>query len=129
MTKQLVFSLAAVALLGIARLLQGQNESEQVSRLDIEGVRAVPQVYVSLRLRTSDQQVFIPYCGESEGGEKILCTLGAHLQVQTSKGWRPAKLRTTYGVLGASFLGRAGGSLIAPKSGGSFEFQFSRALF
>jgi len=129
MTKQLALSLAAVALLGIARPLRGQNEPKQVAQLEVGTVQAVPQVYVSLRLRTSDQQVFIPYCGVSEGADKILCTLGVHLQVQTSKGWRPAKLRTTYGVLGALLLGKAGGTLIAPRSGASFDFQFSRRFF
>jgi hypothetical protein len=129
MTKRLALSLAAVALFGIARSQQGQNEPKQVGQVDVASVRAVPQVYVALRLRTSDQQVFVPYCGESDTGEKILCTLGAHLEVRTSRGWRPAKLRTTYGVLGASSLGRAGGSLIAPRSEASFSFQFSRRFF
>lgn len=129
MTNQLVFTFAAIALFGISRPVQCQKESKQVAQLEIGSIRAVPQVYVSLRLRTSDQQVFVPFCGESESGGKILCALGAHLQVRTSKGWRPAKLRTTYGVLGASLLERAGGSLIPPKSGESFDFQFSRRFF
>jgi hypothetical protein len=129
MTKQLVLGFALVVLFGTPRTLRCQNESKEVAQVEIETTHAIPQVYVVLRLRTLDQQVFVPYCGEVEGGEKILCTAGAHLQVQTGQGWRPAKLRTRYGVLGAESLGRAEGSLIAPRSETSFGFEFSRLFF
>ncbi len=128
MTK-LVLIFGVVALFGTARPLLCQNEPKEVAQLELGSIRAIPQVYVALRLRTSDQQVFVPYCGETEGGEKILCTAGVHLEVQTPQGWRAAKLRTTYGVLGAASLGRAGGVPIAPRSEAPFSFQFSRRFF
>ena len=129
MRPQLVVSFAVVALFGSPHPLRCQNESKEAARLEVGSIRAIPQVYIALRLRTSDQQLFVPYCGESESGEKILCTLGSHLQVHTGQGWRPVKLRTRYGVLGAASLGRVGGSLITPRSEASFSFQFSRRFF
>ncbi len=129
MIKQLVPIFAVVALFGTTRSLRCQSQPKAVAQLELGSVHAVPQVYVGLRLRTSDQQVFVPFCGEAEGGLKILCTAGVHLEVQAGQGWRPVKLRTTYGALGASSLGRARGDLIAPKSEASFIFQFSRRYF
>lgn len=129
MTGQLLLSLAAVMLFAVPPALQGQSERKQLAQLDVGTVQAVQQVYVTLRLRTADQQLFVPYCGELEGGEKVLCTLGTHLEVQTSQGWRRAKLRTTFGVLGGWSLDLAHGSLIAPRSGASFNFRFSRRFF
>jgi hypothetical protein len=129
MFKQFILGLAAVACFGIGSPSPAQIESRPVAKIEISSVFAVPQIYVSLRLTTAEQQVFVPYCGESENGQKVLCTLGAHLEVQSRQGWSPVKLRTNYGVLGASRPGRAGGRLIAPKSGETFSFEFSRRFF
>ena len=129
MSNTIRLGLAAIVFFGTVNPLQGQSESRLVAEIKVESILAVPQIYVSLRLTTLERQVFVPYCGESEYGEKILCTLGTHLEVQTSQGWRPAKLRTTYGVLGAVRLGHASGSLIGPKDGAPFIFQFSRRFF
>jgi hypothetical protein len=118
-----------MALFVIALPLQSQIGPDGGPGLDVRSVRAVPQVYVALQLRTSDQQVFLPYCAEFEGGEKVLCTMAARLEVHTAQGWRRAKLRTTYAVLGGLSLDRARGTLIPPRSVASFSFQFSRRFF
>ena len=109
MTSQLLTGLAIVALLGSGRLLQAQDAPEK-AQVDIARVRSVPQIYVGIDVRTGADQLFVPYCGRTEGGDEILCTLGVHLEVQGQQGWHPAKLRTTYGVLGASsWVERVGG--------------------
>jgi hypothetical protein len=128
MTRKFVLSLAAVALFAILLPLHAQDEANQAAQVEVEHVTAVPQVYVDIRLRASEQPMFIPYCGESER-EKILCTAATHLEVKTKNGWRPAKLRTTFGVLGALSLSYARGIQIARKGGASFSFQFSRRWF
>jgi hypothetical protein len=129
MTRRLMVSLAAAALFAIPLPLHAQSDADQTAQLEVESVQAVPQVFVNIQLRVPKQPMFIPYCGEAEGGEKVLCTGATHLEVRTKEGWRPAKLRTTFGVLGALSLQRARGVQIAPKSGASFSFQFSRRFF
>jgi hypothetical protein len=129
MIRQLALSLAAVGFFAIPSPLHPQNEANQAVQLDIENVQAVPQVFVVLRLRVSGQPMFVPYCGETEVREKVLCTDATHLEIKTKGGWRPAKLRTTFGVLGALSLEYARGVQLAPKSAVSFTFQFSRRFF
>jgi hypothetical protein len=129
MIRQFALSLEAMALFAILLPLPAQNEANQSAQLEVENVHAVPQVYVDIRLRASEKPIFVPYCGESEGGEKVLCTVATHLEVKTKDGWRPAKLRITFGVLGALSLSHARGVQIAPKSSASFSFQFSRRFF
>ena len=129
MNRQLTLSLATVAFISTALSLCAQNKSNPVAQLDVGSIRAIPQVYVDLRLRAPDLEIFVPYCGESEGGGKVLCVAATRLEVETKTGWHPAKLRTTYGVLGALSLDRARGVLIAPKNEASFSFQFSTYFF
>jgi len=128
-TRELFINVIAVSLLILVQTLKAQSGSKQPTQLDIRGVHAVPQVYVTLQLRTFDQQVFVPYCGQLESGEKILCTVATHLEVETHNGWHPAKLRTRYGVLGGVSLEGAKGALIPPHTDTSFAFQFSRRFF
>lgn len=129
MNRQFALRLVAVASFAVLLPLHAQSEANQAAQLEVENVHAVPQVFVDLRLRASEQPMFIPYCEESEGGEKILCTVATHLEVKTKDGWRPAKLRTTFGVLGGLSLSHARGIQIAPQSVASFSFQFSRRFF
>jgi hypothetical protein len=64
-----------------------------------------------------------------EGGEKVLCNQGSHLQILTNQGWRLAKLRTTNGVLVAASPEKADFIIIPPQSDAVFIFQFSRIFF
>ncbi len=118
----------AAAMLGCFALLSAQ-QAPQTATASIERVRAVPQVYVGIAIAAADRQLFVPYCGTSEGGEHILCTAGARLEVHTQGRWTPVKLRTTHGVLGAARLGRAGGRLIESRSRATFLLQFSTHFF
>ncbi len=107
----------------------GPSGTKPQARLQVGYVRAVPQVYVPIVVQASDAALFVPYCGELEGGEKVLCTAGTHLEVRTSSGWRNAGLRKTYGVLGASALGSSGGRVIESQSKATFTYEFSRRYF
>jgi len=60
-TRELFINVIAVSLLILVQTLKAQSGSKQPTQLDIRGVHAVPQVYVTLQLRTFDQQVFVPY--------------------------------------------------------------------
>lgn len=113
--------------IGPALLVQQRELPEPRAQLTVRNV--VPQVDVVIELQTAEEQTVVPYCGETEYGIPILCILKAKLEVQTREGWRPAKLRTTYGVLGGPPSGRIAGKLIAPKGKGSFVFAFSRRFF
>jgi hypothetical protein len=119
----------AIALIGTLQWVPGQSQSKQEAHLSIGSIGTVPQIYVHIELQTSTEQLFVPYCGESEAGEGFLCTLGTHLEVQTGHAWHPVKLRAALGVLGGLSLDRAKGIRIAPKSGAAFIFQFSRRYF
>jgi hypothetical protein len=101
----------------------------KLAKVEVGGVKAIPQVYVPLSLHTSDEQLFVPYCG-GWNEEKLLCTSAtAHLEVYTKKGWEPAELKTSYAVFGAPPINRASGILIAPNSSAAFTFQFSTLFF
>jgi len=157
MTKQFVLRFAALMLFGLVLPLRGQSESKPGARLDLGDVRAVSRntddggrldaLYVTLRLRTSDQQLVVAYRGESDGGRKVLSgffvpdrgepgsggktrhPVGAHLEVQTTSGWQRPRARTTRGVLGYLSIDKADAALIAPRSEPSFDFLFSRRFF
>jgi hypothetical protein len=147
MNGQPMLCLAVVALFGIGQALRGQSEPKEGPRLDLGNVGAIPQIYVSLRLRAPDKQIFVPYCGQSKIGTwdkslfapyqsqavanttRILCTAGTHLQVRSGAEWVPAGARTTFGILGRLPLDLADGVLIAPGSELSFEYEFSRRYF
>jgi len=129
----LMLGLAALALLGVGPPLRGQGEQKESPRLDLDNVWEVPQVYVSLRLRASDRQLFVPYCGKLEVGSRTtttLCTAGTHLEVQHGAEWLPAKLRRTFGILGGERrLDLADVSLVAPRTQVEVEYLFSRRYF
>lgn len=118
----------AAAMVWCFALLSGQ-EMPKAATVSIERVRAVPQIYVAVAIEAADRQLFVPYCGTSEGGENILCTAGTRLEVHTQGRWIPVKLRTTHGVLGAARLGRAGGRRIESGSRATFLFQFSTHFY
>lgn len=127
MPTQVLLRCATVMVVCFA-MLSGQETPTAVT-VSIERIRAVPQIYVAVAIDAADRQLFVPYCGTSEGGENILCTAGTRLEIQTHGRWIPVKLRTAYGVLGAARLGRAGGRLIESGSRASFLFQFSTHFF
>jgi hypothetical protein len=127
-TGLLVLSLAALALFGIAAPLHSQDR--QAARLELGGVDAVPQIYVRLRLRTSDRQLFVPYCSQGESRQRFLCTLGTHLEVLAKPGWQPARPRSNLGgILGGAAPDRAEVAVIAPRTVASFDYMFSRLFF
>jgi hypothetical protein len=126
MIKQ-TLGLTLMALLGIWRPLVCQDGPKEMGKIEITKVDAVPIIIISVIVHTSDQQLFIPYCGEAEGGHKILCRQGTELQVNKSDVWQAADLRTTYGVIGASKMSK--GIMITPNSKEKLFFQFERRYY
>ena len=114
-----------VLALGFAPLL-GQAPSKTGPELKLNNV--IPQVLVNIKISTSSESLFLPYCGEAER-TPIRGVLGAHLQVHSPQGWRPAKLRKTFGVLGGMDLGRFGGRILLPRTDTNVVFTFSRRHF
>ena len=123
-----LLSFAGLVLFAITQAVQGQTKPDDGMELAVRNVRAVPQVYVALQLRASTP-LFVPYCAEFEGGDKVLCTMATHLEVHTAQGWHRAKLRTTFAVLGGLSLDRAKGDLVPAGTTATFSYQFSRRYF
>jgi hypothetical protein len=129
MKRQLVLSVVFLFVIGASELIGAQEEAGTSSaQVRIRSVRAIPQVYVALQLSASDQQLFVPYCGESEG-TKFLCTVAAHLEIASQHGWRAAKHNTESGVLGGVSLENAVGITFERGKEGVFTFQFSPSFF
>jgi len=97
--------------------------------VSIERVRSVPQIYVSVKLRSQEKQMFVPFCSKGEGGPPFLCTLGVHLQVQTKSGWRAVSLKTTSGVPGGAVVANASGRVISSNETAVFDFEFSKRFY
>jgi hypothetical protein len=126
MNKQ-TLCMTLIALFGIQSPLMCYDDPKEVAMIEIDKVDAVSTIIVSVIVHTSDQQLFIPYCGEAEGGHKILCRLGTELQVQRSDGWHAADLRTEYGVLAANEMNK--GIMIKSNSITKFFYQFERRYY
>lgn len=85
----------------------------------------IPFVHVRIDVPAAARSFYVPLCGEGTFGGPVLCGSGAHLQVQIRGQWRQARLRTTFGVLGAEKMDRVPGRLVEEKSKISLLFQFS----
>ena len=88
----------ALLVLGMTEPFSGQNVSKPLA--GITSIRVTHSVNVEIRVFSAEKRLFLPYCGESEGGSESLCNLATHLEVQSRKEWRPVKLRTADAVLG-----------------------------
>ena len=97
---RLELKLGALIVCGIVPTLLGQQGESAAPKAQLGVRNVIPSVNVVIELQAAEEQISVPYCGETEYGTPILCFLKALLEVQTREGWRPAKLRTTYGVLG-----------------------------
>jgi hypothetical protein len=126
MTNELLFGLAGLVLFGVARPISADSQPKQAAQLQIRGV--LPWINVGLELHTLGEHMFVPYCGEMEG-VPILCMTAVRMEVEAKQGWRPANLRTTFGVLGGMTLDRASGKVVAPSTTVFFVFRFSRRFF
>jgi len=108
--------------------LLGRNEKANEVLITIQGVRVGPPADVELKLRGPDES-FIPSCGTAKDGMRLLCTAATQLEVRTRDGWRPVRLRRTFGILGAIPLSQAEINQISPGREMSFIYRFSRRFF
>jgi hypothetical protein len=73
-------------------LAPAQDQPRPALDVTIGQVRRMTMVRVPVTVRnTSNEAVFVPVCGESEGGFKILCTLGVRIEVRSHEHWIAAK--------------------------------------
>ncbi len=127
MAKRGTIAFVVLVLFALAPPFSGQKEPGQEPRIRVWVPWRPYLVEVELWLYTAGDPLFVPYCGKEESGGEVLCGLGAHLQLWTSKGWRKAEVRN------ATLTGRdprkAEGRLIPPRSKGSFTLVFSTDAF
>ncbi len=98
MAKRVPLTVATILLLGMALPSLGQGASGPT--LQVTRVQLSQWVSVQITVFSPEKDLFVPYCGESEGGTQRLCSLPTHLEIETKQGWLPAKLRTADAVLG-----------------------------
>lgn len=98
MTKRVLLNGLTIVVFGMTQPLPSQNASKPSAC--VTEAQVSHSVYVTIRLFSGDKELFVPYCGEGEGGTEHLCNLPTHLQVATRKGWMPVKLRHPDAVLG-----------------------------
>jgi hypothetical protein len=121
---------SASAWLLIGALLFGQNHPWKPIQLRVERTRAITAAYVDLELNANDRQLAIPYCHDLLGGTKVLCTgTGAYLEAYTEEGWKPAKLRTTFGILGGVVWDVVRCAIVPTDGKVSLRFEFDRKFF
>jgi len=128
---RMFLKLSASLILGITTTTFAQS-TERMSTLSearITTARAIPQIAVYVELQAGKEQMVVARCGETIARMPILCTSRARLEVQTQKGWKAAKLRTTYGVLGGPPRGQEAGLLVAADERASIAYVFSRRFF
>jgi hypothetical protein len=107
--------------------LFGQKEPAQKMGIRLQTLQRLYLVSVGLSLSTSADPLFIPYCEKTESGETVLCTLAAHLEVQTPRGWRKAEVRDA--TVATRDPRKAEGSLIPPRSKRYAIFYFNTDVY
>jgi hypothetical protein len=115
-----------VVLLGLSQ--SSWSQTPRQAGPEVEVGKVIPEILVNLKFSTGETALFVPRCGEWEG-TPIMCDLGVHLQVHSPLGWYPARLRTTFAILGGAALGQFGGRLIPPRTEAHVVFLFSRRYF
>ncbi len=109
-------------LFALVASLSGQKEPHRPPQISVLGTRTL--FVAELWLRSSNDPLFVPYCGTGESGRKFLCTRGTHLEKKTPEGWRKAEVRGAASLGGSSLLS-VPGQLIPPRDRGSFRGCFT----
>lgn len=127
MVKRGTIAFVVLVLFAFAALLSGQKEPGKNMGIRLWALQRVNVVTAGFLLATSENPMFVPYCGKTESGEELLCTLAARLEVQTPRGWDKAE------VMNANLLTKnprkAEGRLIPPRSKSSFFFHFNPDVY
>jgi len=127
MSRRLLLSLAAVALLAFAAPMRSQKQPTQNPRISVDVPPRRDLVRIGVRLFASENPLCVPVCEREEGGRGILCGLATHLEQHTARGWRRARVRD------ASLTGRnprlASAETIPVAGNEMFSFAFSTDIF
>ena len=113
--------------LGTTQAFSGQNASKPT--VQTKSVELTHLVSVEITVFSPEKDLVVPYCGDGEGRADSLCILPAYLEVQTSRGWKPVKLRHSDAVLGEVPLDRRRLRLIPAGQNHDFSMSFRKEEF
>ena len=102
--------------------MPGQSHSAQ-TQVGITSTRSFRTVEVDVMLTAHDEQLIVPYCGEEEGGLRVLCALGTQLQARVGKHWHPVGFRDAGAEGGGVPLKTARASVVAPGTAAHYLFR------
>jgi|GEM_PF-1002620 len=113
---------ALAAFVCVTSVAQAQEQLRPKLDIAIGEIRHVSLFRVPVTMRnTSNDDVFVPVCGESEGGTKKLCTLGVNIDTRSHGHWVAAKEKScNCNLLGGASL-KTGITLPA---GETMEFEY-----
>ncbi len=117
----------AMVAVGAAQALSGQNASKP--SVQTKGVDLTHLVSVEITLFSPEHDLLVPNYGNGEGRAESLCIRPAYLEVQTSRGWQPVKLRHSDAVLGSVPLDQRRVRLIPAGQKHDFSFAFPKEEF
>ena len=105
--------------------ISAQNESPS---LQINKAELIESVVASFYISSPRQPLFVPDCGESEGGRDTFCNGTIHIEVKTQQGWRP--LQTRKGMkLGGVGPEQWKTRMIPAGHGSDLSFAFDKKIF
>ncbi len=128
MVKRGTVAFVVLVLFAQAPALLGQKEPSQKPRIWVYVPPGRYLIEVDVWLHTSEEPLFVPYCGEQESGREDLCAAAAWLERQSRDGWRKAEVRNA--TMGPGRDPRkAEGVLIPSRSKRVFSFSFNTDVF
>lgn len=119
--------LTMAVMLGTRQTLAGENVA--MPSVQTASVELIQLVSVKVTVLASEKELLVPYCGEDAGGTESLCILPAHLEVRSSGGWRPVKLRHSGASLGGVPMDRRRVRVIPVGQKHDFSFVFPKEEF
>src|SRR5260370_10634435 len=120
-------ALPVIAMVVVGTALSGQNASKP--SVKTKSVELTHLVSVEITLFSPEHDLFVPYCGDGGGRAEFLCIRPAYLEVQTSRGWLPVKLRHSDAALGGVPLAQRRVRLIPARQKHDFSFAFPKEEF
>jgi hypothetical protein len=116
-------TLGALVALALVTPLLGEKEPSRKAQIRVVVPGGRYLVRVDVWVLTSEDPLFVPYCGKQESGREVLCTRAAWLEQQTQQGWRKAEVKGSTVSPGRDPR-EAEGVLIPPRSKRPFSFTF-----
>jgi len=93
------------------------------SRVQVDRTRVTRVFSVFLSVIAVDQNLTVPFCGENEGGTRLLCSLPTQLEIKTTRGWVSAKVKNNNLILGGAPVDKWEAGLIKKQQYKQFVFM------